>query len=985
MVHGTVEEDTDVPIQIELRDREGVVSQRTFNLRLSAGESSAHVYLPSGAVRRIRAVGALPNGVSGEVAEIFTMRPKLYDAYALLRLRQPAILVGKINAKTYSDDYFRTGACLGGAFLDANPDETLSSFPTYETTKKFINSFARVSVFDRLIGYEVVTEQEENDDGEMVNVEKSVMYFRKGTLGPGDNEDLDMWIGMYGNRKSTATTRGQTTEWAFQIGGNCGATSTNPSSSTIYKTQAYAQIRGAFANPMYAFAETLAAPRYTSRREGFADGYLKWRRRNFAQFIRGIPRDDLGVGRYMLWAESPSGLNYRYQEDPITQGIPSGEWAQAYYRSAQMHQAPYLIDEIESLSDEDFDAKFPSGVIADAGISPNVVVQRGKVVRVKLAGRLRRTERMKTTAVANTGASWNAYSADDRFRNENDQIEDRFQCVGERSDENRIIEMCIDNWQTGQAKPPRRFGDFAPSALVGNSVPTGMSGSVYARYFFMKLIPRVYEDGNDVQQRTDTRVFAHLFQQAEYVIRSAVGAFFDTATNGEDNFGTTGSGKNTFCHYLFPPRDYTMESLLTKRAADGPAENFAMRRLGEGEGLDRIDGIPVPNLAVTSGVLVEYAKAINSLTACSLPGNSTVYARVSSGDRRRIEIDDPKAPLWDGVVGRLAVRGGIPSYYQPIFGPKDTALPGTPTGSFYPPGLRFGDDYPDECFPDGQTPAARTCQFWDDGTTGSTSIFASKDARVAGDETNLRWNAVGNGRDAEWAAVGQDDFMHAFAPLMREYIIKNSLGRPTLEIIELHIQTGWTTEEREFIGTSTGRPYTLTHAVGLPLEDAPLIIGRCRIRTGGSLSAPALPTKVPAIFNFGGRRPVNRTGDRYWADGAHRSELRHNIGGGADAVLVIGTEGEDEFGDPECELIPSGLISPDFYYEVKGGAGIRYARPNLTDAPDSDEDYFTYPDGAIFFGVQYGTGLSLTPVRDYTQVDADDPSEVCLRRDLGTR
>ena len=947
MIHGDVSEPTVISMTIE--DENGV--QHATSLLLDEDNSSDSRYFPSGSIRKIRLVEDLPSGISAEYYEAFKMLPKIYDAYALLRVRN---IVGGTSAdKRSSDDYFQHGALFGGEFADAEEADPLSNFPPYHSIRRFIKSLARVHSYDRLVGYEVIVE-----DGE----QKSVLYYERDAW---QIIDGDMWDNMIHKRKSEASAGGVSEEWVWQIGGSCSASSSNAASARIFKEQAYAQIRGAFANPMFAFDSCLQAPSY----RGYWESPSLWtrqRRRNMAFLFRGVPRDDLGIGRYMPWAEAPSGLNYRYETDPTTQNMGS-EDAKSYYRSNQIFQAPYIVDSIDYITATEFAEKFPNGAVS--GSNARNYIQRGsvsvdKVVKVVLKSRLRRTSTAPAT-VNNTGASWNSYSTTDRWPAERSKtVGGVMTFIGERSDENRIVELVRHRWQCSAENPPRRLGDVAPSLATEPDIPLtellNIWGNVFCRTFFMKLLPKAYEDGNNAWNSTDTSIFSHLFRHAEMIIRASCGAFFDVEAN-RDNMEKVGSGRNTQCVYNTPPRDFSMEALASRAdPADAAVENLPIRYI-EDDSVEnrRIDGFgPVPNIDFTSGLFNQFSRCINLMIGCTIPGHlGKLQDRISAAvDEPATETFTTRGDAWN--VALVTGEGGSPNspwYYFPIRGPFNIENPGTPAGLL---------------------------SDWQDA--GSENSFtATRMYRVRGDEANFRYLIEGSSSLSEWRVIGTEEFMEAFNPLIRAYLIRNSLGRPFVEIIIPSQSTEWSSESRTYANGQT-----LTIAVFTPVDPPTPIVGECEIRQGGSPHAPALHRSASAVSNEPGRQRIGRAAETYYAEGGRSSSTIHNVTAASDATLIINTEGQT-IGGVKCEETASGLLIPFQWYEVMGGAGIYYAKDDLTSAPrnreDHPEDYNLWGDGSIFFGVRYGTNLGgYTPVRDYEQVNPADPSRICIRRDLGT-
>ena len=717
-----------------------------------------------------------------------------------------------------------------------------------------------------------------------------------------------------------------------------------------------------------------------------------------AYVMRGLPTDDYGTGRYMLYPEAPSGLNYKLAEDPNSRAMSSDE-QKAYYRANRLFQAPIVVDSISYLDGDEFDSKFPSGVLQGAG-SPNQVgehdprpgsgyVVKGEVVKVVLSSRLNRTPRAESQPVSNTGDSWNAYSLHDRWLADNGLPHEipvgggRVTFGGERSDENRIIELLIHRWRTYSAATPslpnafpiRRLGDFAPSATTSlASEPIGasnMGGNVFCRLGFLKLVPRVYRDNNNVSQRHDTRTYSHLFRHIEMLTRASCGAFFDLESNKNNLRHVPGtSGRNSRCEYLAPPKDYTMEHLVSERAtAPQSGENLAIQKLEPS--IPRSDGFgPIPNLEVTSGFFNEYSKVVNALVGCSIPGAFVVsFHRMSRfgtichndgtmGTGCRQYRDVPSTPWLDGNGRPVLLEGTNLAIYRPFRESKEVAG----VQPFNPPGLVTDDDY-------SEVEEPPPIDVWTrEGSGTNFQVSGIEEWDFARPGASGYWTVSGSTRIGVWASIGTEEFMQAFDEKLRAYLTKNSLGRPTMPITEL----GW--------GQSTGVVETeeqggRTYArLG---TDNFLIVGQCQVLTGGQLQAPATRGSMTVLATLD-------SSESGLAAGRQANALHHNVAGAADAVLVIHTQGSDDFQPPSCEIVLR--VDHGAWYQVVStgdeetdGAGIKYG---LLPEDEYGERPVFLP-GELFTVKEYpSSDAGRVFERVFNQVDTSKPSKVCKRTDL---
>ena len=1044
-----IDEGKTISILVRTEIEGGITKDLTITLDNETTSKSR--FFPSGAIQSVQVIGSvttdadgnqttsagLPDGILGEYYEAFKMLPKLYDAYALLRVVN-SVPEGNQLDKPYSDDYFRWGASFGGAFSDAEKDTSLELFPPYRSMKRFTNSLMRLMAFDRLVGYETISEPKDIDNPLSEVVQKSVLYFHKDGR---DTSGFDIFHGMHGKRVKFARPAGQTSEWVFGFAGSCPADGDDDNqpgkSQAIFKLQSYAQIRGSFVSPHYLFSYCMSKP-YASRAERDAlpivSPLLRARRKNFGFILRGQPTDGLGISRFQLFPEAPSGLAYRYGEDPKTQGFTQEQQTQ-YFQANNIHQAPYLVDDVSVLEGDEFYRKFPvlPGRISGAGSNPKLYTRgsrvtsltTGQVIKVKLNRRLNATERGQTQPVSNTGASWNAYSKHDTFRDRNNpnkiidvQVGVDYggggatgdtQFRGIRSDENRIIELLQYVWNTYDPDettmhtyPERRIGDFSPSASGDRqSIARRMWGSVFSRFYFVKLVPKGHIDDNNTWQSSDTKIYSHLFRQCDFYIRAIVCAFFDPDSNNQSNLFelTDPQTQIKYCTYGFPPRDYIMERLVSARSGIAPNidENLAMQKLAGGndpskERVRRINGFgPLPNMDFTSGMFIEMAKVVNALIGCSIPGvfNEVRWKHADAGGScpSPDDLGDEDCERLSGNGCEIFTEGCLSGNWTDADCSNVGNTGQHPTQVFYnragkeaSSGNRPHQDVPYRAtftINNPGTPAGDLDEEWSDGVSGAVPIVfgASANWGLSPDNQNRIYKVSGDESYTTWQSLGSEEFLHAFSNALREYVNQSSFGRPVLIIQIMHIQGSlYAVCARSDFNSTIIRRYGRAH-----VEEEKTAVG-CKILTGGTPRAPALPGTCQAAatnFTFMQNNPTAA-----FTIGGHSSGLNHNIGPVQESVLVINVKGGDEFIDePDC--IPATKVAEGGpWYEVLGGDGIMYGHPAGQGGAPIDGIH-TYKDGTLFQPVYYQpTAGRWKVVENWTQVNTDNPSRVCRRPDI---
>lgn len=505
-----------------------------------------------------------------EIAEILEMKPANEDAYLVLRM-------GSANTtnddgdgrdtsepKTISDDYLRHGMIFNAAKNATRSEDTyINRNPVYMTARKYAVDRTRMVERALLTGYEV-------------SGGKSILYFNRKARGV---TDADVFRGIAPSEDAIASgSIEHNVEYIVDSGttgitydGNAvavGSTFTGEKGvSTFTKTSGDEVVKeydgiiseageGATDNRWSMFLSTVtykAADNSEYKPDSYGDilGYGVDRCAFYSQDWTDPTLDEgkemlqhvaYPGGRPLVAPESPSGYRYGLGThnppvgtsgtlvddsnsgscddgtgNPTTEGNCAG--VVDHYTSCQIYVPDY---EIES------------------------VVMDGSEVKVTLSGRLRRNSSAPST-VTNSSAGWNTYLSTES---------------GPRTDENAVVEYL--RWSAGSGTDcTNRVGDTAPDAPnIGLANWVGkMNGSCLPRFYFTRLIPKVYEDGNNVYETQDTRMWTDELVWMDLVLRAICEGYVDEASTNElrqYTDGVTGL-PNCYSKRLF---DYTYENLF---------------------------------------------------------------------------------------------------------------------------------------------------------------------------------------------------------------------------------------------------------------------------------------------------------------------------------------------------------------------------------------------------------------------------------------
>ena len=558
---------------------DGLTGSKTFTLEVdgvdfgsvtidgTTDNQSAWFEIPKAGNVKIRCNQAMGSTESAycEIAEILEMKPSNEDAYIVLRMASANTTNDDgdghdtSDPKTIWEAYERHGMIYNGSTDVARSEDTyINRNPIYMTARKYAVDRTRMAERILLKGYEVVGGKSilyyqrkargvsgadvfrgiapSEDAVTSGSIKHNVTYIvESGTTGiTYDGSAVAVGSTFTGVKDVTTFTKSNGDEVVMEYDGiieTAGAASTdnrwtmfigtntyNPSNQSIYKPESYGDIiswghdRCAFWSQEWTDVSNSAGK----------------------EIVKHVTA---AAGRPLVHSENPTGYRYALgthtppstsstatlvdqQNDAACDGETEADCQGMvdHYKSCQIYVPDY---EIES------------------------VTMSGTEVKVTLAGRLRRNS-TAPASVTNSSAGWDSYLGTE---------------TGPRTDENAVVEYL--RWSAGSGgNCVQRIGDTAPDApTTGASNWTGfVKGSCHPRFHFTRLIPKVYEDDNDVYENHDTRVVTDELIWMDLVLRAICEGYVDQRSTNELREYLDVNGK-TQCYSkrLF---DYTYDNLF---------------------------------------------------------------------------------------------------------------------------------------------------------------------------------------------------------------------------------------------------------------------------------------------------------------------------------------------------------------------------------------------------------------------------------------
>lgn len=236
-----------------------------------------------------------------------------------------------------------------------------------------------------------------------------------------------------------------------------------------------------------------------------------------------------------------------------------------------------------------------------------------------------------------------------------------------RTTENGIREYLIwahygNNCTPGAPSDAGQQGNAARGAFLWGN-PDNPYGSCFPTFYFVKLFPKPYEDGNNSQQSHDTPLMADWWKQADFYIKAMCEGYVDGLTSAN-------IGCETLVNALF---DYTFESLCFEAFGDRWFNTLATTptnyidpqhtRSDHPEGFGQL-----PNTILSSEVYNQFAAALNLLNRVRVMLPMEFQTRTASGS----VVESVSAQAPDGSPLACSTSGSVAGWWTGA--PPDPAV-----------------------------------------------------------------------------------------------------------------------------------------------------------------------------------------------------------------------------------------------------------------------------------------------------------------------
>lgn len=335
---------------------------------------------------------------------------------------------------------------------------------------------------------------------------------------------------VYDGIKHAALKKGFTNEWTMFVEPRCY----HPSGSSIWKPDAYSDY--------FTFCD----------RCHFYSGTAPTSLRRFSTYNHTTDLD--GDFNPVL---NPISLQAQLYSPEVPDQFRYSAGANRTYNSADFFSSCQVLNppyEIESCIVEDWSAD--------------------QIIKVTLAGRLR-SHSNAPASVAVDSTTWSAGDVE-KLRNAGATPENY------RTDDNAVREYVLSE-ASGSYHCVFRTGDAGTNSGV-SGLPDNPFGSCYPVFFFARLIPEPYDDGNDVHQAQDSRCVIDSMLHMEIALRSMCEGFVDGRTS-ERIICDTGLGNlydytfENLCFEAFTGKDigaFELAARSDRPAGFGPLPNTLM-------------------------------------------------------------------------------------------------------------------------------------------------------------------------------------------------------------------------------------------------------------------------------------------------------------------------------------------------------------------------------------------------------------------------
>jgi hypothetical protein len=385
----------------------------------------------------------------------------------------------------------------------------------------------------------------------------------------------------------------------------------------------------------------------------FADYWAQFERAHF--WNHGIARNPelldqfcygQGLPRAVMFSEAPTG--YRYANNRRWDGSswnsveglfnlnqvtcdPEDDYCANFFKSCRIYEPPVQVESVLSLVEDSV-----------------------SLVKVTFTGRLHSTAGESGGAPASiardrSGWVWATIAAEP-FRSVENGI--------------RLYLLHIDSGTS--LNPTTRIpGDCSLDTYFSPDT----WGAIYPRFFFTKLIPKPFIDGNATQNADDTALWADVFAHLDLQIRAMTSGFIDPASsNSLNGCAVETLGESEYCqslgHGLYA---YTFESLCLQAFGGSsfhPLPSVATAETPAGQTRsDKPPGYgPMPNTLASAEVFNQFSAAVNLLTHVPVMLPMSMLSRTYHY-ADRIDVTDEQV---DGCGSRYGETHYFGSYNGPL-------------------------------------------------------------------------------------------------------------------------------------------------------------------------------------------------------------------------------------------------------------------------------------------------------------------------------
>lgn len=442
----------------------------------------------AGSIFSVRLASAIRPQNSGsvtvEVAELQNYKPRIFDAYAFLRLagfREGGETDGSGTLETGAANIFQryqtNGNCTNATGLVAVPaaPAAINQSGIFETARQ-LSKVVRIIPRQNLISYEVAGG-------------KSILVFKRNVFGVGFSDAFDGLIDIV----HTAPKTGWTNQWLMGVEFKTASSFGN--NTSIFRPEVYADYF-TINNRCVFFSYALRSGQNSTLRK---------------HVVSSAGSDAQGN----LLGEAPSSFNYAKTDAGNLNSISCTTLdcetkRKNFYKSCRIYEPWPEVESVEAFA-----------------------VDGEERVRITFKTRLRST----------SGESGGALDTiDPNVAGYTDAVINAIKNEPFRTDENGILEYLIlqskgVNCCVTKASFPVYVDQVGNRALDAPNGPSGTFGTCFPDFIFVKLIPTPYEDGNTLQNADDSPVDFSREVQKEIYLRAICEGFVDAKAT-TDNCGS---------------------------------------------------------------------------------------------------------------------------------------------------------------------------------------------------------------------------------------------------------------------------------------------------------------------------------------------------------------------------------------------------------------------------------------------------------------